>query len=39
MNQIVDVFRGYMRDHPDKRHLLAAGIAAEAFSGVFPCRP
>jgi hypothetical protein len=39
MNQIVDVFKGYMRDHPEKRQLLAADLAAEAFSAAFPCRP
>jgi hypothetical protein len=39
MNQIVDVFRGYVRDHPEKRHLLAANLAAEAFTLAFPCRP
>lgn len=39
MNQIVDVFRSYMRDHPEKRHLLATNLAAEAISGAFPCRP
>jgi Rap1a immunity proteins len=39
MNQIVDVFRGYVRDHPQKRHLLAANLPAEAFSLAFPCRP
>lgn len=39
MNQIVNVFRAYMRDHPEKRHLLAASLAAEAFAMAFPCRP
>jgi hypothetical protein len=39
MNQIVDVFRGYVRGHPEKRHLLAANLAAEAFALAFPCRP
>jgi hypothetical protein len=38
MNQIVDVFRGYVHDHPEKRHLLAANLAAEAFALAFPCR-
>ena len=38
MNQIVDVFRGYVRDHPEKRHLPAANLAAEAFALAFPCR-
>ncbi|MET4512581.1 Rap1a/Tai family immunity protein [Bradyrhizobium sp. I1.7.5] len=39
MNQIVDVFRGYVRERPEKRHLLAANLAAEAFALAFPCRP
>jgi hypothetical protein len=39
MNQIVDIFRAYMRDHPEKRHLLAANLAAQAFYEAFPCRP
>ena len=39
MNQIVDVLRAYMRDHPERRHLLAANVAAEAFGTAFPCRP
>jgi hypothetical protein len=38
MKQIVDVFRNYVRDHPEKRHLLAANLAAEAFALAFPCR-
>lgn len=38
MNQIVDVFRSYLRDHPERRHLLAANLAAEAFASGFPCR-
>jgi Rap1a immunity proteins len=39
MNQIVDLFRSYVRDHPERRHLLAANLAAEAFALAFPCRP
>jgi hypothetical protein len=39
MNQIVDLFKNYVRDHPEKRHLLAANLAAEAFALAFPCRP
>src|SRR5437899_12181946 len=31
MNQMVDVFRGYRRDHPERRHLPAANLVAEAF--------
>ncbi|OKO67263.1 Rap1a/Tai family immunity protein [Bradyrhizobium sp. AS23.2] len=37
MNQVVDVFRSYLRDHPERRHLLAANLAAEAFGAAFPC--
>jgi|tagenome__1003787_1003787.scaffolds.fasta_scaffold20728009_3 hypothetical protein len=32
MNQIVDVFRQFIKAHPEKRHLLSANLAAEAFS-------
>lgn len=39
MGQIVDLFKNYVRDHPDRRHLLAANLAAEAFALAFPCRP
>jgi hypothetical protein len=39
MNQMVDLFKNYVRDHPDQRHLLAANLAAEAFALAFPCRP
>ena len=39
MNQMVDLFKNYVRDHPEKRHLLAANLAAEAFALAFPCRP
>jgi hypothetical protein len=36
MNQIVDVFRGYLKEHPEKRHLISANLAGEAFSQAFP---
>jgi Rap1a immunity proteins len=39
MNQIVDLFKNYVREHPERRHLLAANLAAEAFALAFPCRP
>jgi Rap1a immunity proteins len=39
MNQMVDLFKNYVRDHPDQRHLLAANLAAEAFALAFPCHP
>lgn len=39
MNQMVDLFKNYVRDHPERRHLLAANLAAEAFALAFPCRP
>jgi hypothetical protein len=39
MGQMVDLFKNYVRDHPEKRHLLAANLAAEAFATAFPCRP
>ena len=37
--QIVDLFKNYIRDHPERRHLLAASLAAEAIALAFPCRP
>jgi hypothetical protein len=39
MNQMVDLFKNYVRDHPERRQLLAANLAAEAFALAFPCRP
>ncbi len=39
ISQMVDLFKNYVRDHPDRRHLLAANLAAEAFALAFPCRP
>jgi hypothetical protein len=39
MGQMVDLFKNYVREHPEKRHLLAANLAAEAFASAFPCRP
>lgn len=38
MNQIVDVFREYVKGHPEKRHLVSTNLAAEAFSQAFPCQ-
>jgi hypothetical protein len=39
MNQIVDVVKNFIHDHPEKRHLVATGLVAEAFATAFPCRP
>ena len=39
MNQIVDVVKNFIRDNPEKRHLVAVGLVAEAFARAFPCRP
>ena len=38
MNQIVDIVKTFIRDHPEKRHLFAAGLVAEALARAFPCR-
>ncbi len=39
MQQIVDVVKNFIRDYPEKRHLVAAGLVAEALARAFPCRP
>ena len=39
MNQIVAVVKNFLRDYPEKRHHVAAGLVAEAFARAFPCRP
>jgi hypothetical protein len=39
MNQMVDIVKNFIRDHPEKRHLVATGLVAEAFAQAFPCRP
>jgi Rap1a immunity proteins len=38
MNQIVDVVKFFIRDHAEKRHLVAAGLVAEALATAFPCQ-
>lgn len=35
--QIVDVARKFLEDNPDKRHLNASGIVANALKEAFPC--
>jgi Rap1a immunity proteins len=39
MNQIVDVVKNFIRDNPEKRHLVAVGLVAAALARAFPCRP
>jgi hypothetical protein len=39
MNQIRDVATNFIQGHPEKRHLVAVGLIAEAFALAFPCRP
>jgi hypothetical protein len=39
INQIVDVVKNYIRDNPEKRHLVAVGLVAAALGRAFPCRP
>lgn len=38
MNQIVDVFHLYMKNHPERRHLPAQNLVAEALASAFSCR-
>jgi hypothetical protein len=38
MNQTVDVVKMFIVEHPEKRHLVAAGLVAEALARAFPCR-
>jgi Ssp1 endopeptidase immunity protein Rap1a len=38
MNQIMDVVKFFIRDHAEKRHLVAAGLVAEALATAFPCQ-
>ena len=37
-NQVVDIATGYIRSHPEIRHLTALAIVAQAFAASFPCR-
>lgn len=39
MDQVIDVIKFFIRDHAEKRHLVAAGLVAEALATAFPCRP
>jgi hypothetical protein len=36
-NQAADVVLKHLRDHPEQRHLGAAGLAAQALADGFPC--
>jgi hypothetical protein len=38
MNQIVDIVKSFIRNHPEKRHFLAVGLVAASFSEAFPCK-
>jgi Rap1a immunity proteins len=38
MNQIVDIVKRFIRNHPEKRHFLAVGLVAASFSEAFPCK-
>jgi hypothetical protein len=35
--QAVDIVVRYLRDNPQRRHLVAAGLVAEALSQAWPC--
>jgi hypothetical protein len=37
-NQIRDVIGVFIRNHAEKRHLVAAELAAEAIATAFPCQ-
>jgi hypothetical protein len=37
VRQLVDVVRLYLREHPEKRYLLAADLVATAVNEKFPC--
>jgi hypothetical protein len=37
-NQAADVVLKHLRDHPELRHLGAAGLVAQALEAGFPCR-
>ena len=36
--QLLDVFTSYMETHPDRRHVLAHVLVAEAMNDAFPCK-
>jgi hypothetical protein len=38
-DQLVDVVKLYLRDHPEIRHLPAANIVTSALKEKFPCNP
>lgn len=38
MNQIIDIAKNAVKNQPERRHLLASGLLAQAFSRAFPCR-
>lgn len=37
-NQMVDLVKGYIQEHPESRHLPAYVLISRAFSVHFPCR-
>lgn len=37
-DQVVDITTGYIRAHPEIRHLAALWIVGQAFAASFPCR-
>jgi hypothetical protein len=39
MNQVMNIVKNFIRDQPERRHLVAAGLVAEALGHAFPCRP
>jgi hypothetical protein len=37
-DQITDVVKQWLDQHPEKRHVGAVGLVSEALAGAFPCR-
>lgn len=37
-SQLIDVFRAYLRDHPEKRHQPARSLLLMSLQEAFPCR-
>ena len=39
VEQITDVVKRYLEQHPEQRHYSAASLVAQALSETFPCKP
>jgi len=38
-NQLTDIFRKYLTDHPEQRHMHSASIVVMSANQQFPCKP